>query len=44
MGEVYIPFIDVPGPFGDTQVYEVYLIQQPLSFAFDLDMNRVTLK
>jgi hypothetical protein len=40
-GEVHIPFIDVPGPFGGIQTYEVYLIQQPLTFAFDLDMNRI---
>ncbi|EDN68924.1 secreted protein [Beggiatoa sp. PS] len=42
-GEVYIPFIDVPGPFGDPQVYEVYLIQQPSTFTFDLDPNRINL-
>jgi len=43
-GEVHIPLIDVPGPFGDTQTYEVYLIQQPLTFNFDLDMNRIIAK
>ncbi|EDN69938.1 secreted protein [Beggiatoa sp. PS] len=40
-GELYIPFVDVPGIFGDIQTYEVYLTQQPLTFTFDLDMNRV---
>lgn len=40
-GEVYIPLIDVPGPFGGIQTYEVYLVQQPLTFTFDLDMNRI---
>jgi hypothetical protein len=40
-GEVHIPLIDVPGPFGGIQTYEVYLIQQPLTFSFDLDMNRI---
>jgi hypothetical protein len=43
-GEVHIPFIDVPGPFGGIQTYEVYLIQQPLTFAFDLDMNRINMR
>jgi len=43
-GEVYIPFIDVPGAFGVIQTYEVYLIQQPLTFTFDLDNNRIKLK
>ena len=42
-GEVHIPFIDVPGPFGDSQVYEVYLIQQPSTFTFDLAPNRINL-
>jgi hypothetical protein len=40
-GEVHIPLIDVPGPFGGTQTYEVYLIQQPLAFTFDLDLERI---
>jgi hypothetical protein len=40
-GEVYIPLIDVPGPFGGIQTYEVYLLQQPLTFTFDLDTNRI---
>jgi hypothetical protein len=43
-GEVHIPFIDVPGPFGDQQVYEVFLIQQPSTFSFDLDLNRLNLR
>ncbi|NJO14368.1 MAG: hypothetical protein HC877_01045 [Thioploca sp.] len=43
-GEVYIPFINVPGPFGDPQVYEIYLIQQPSTFTFDLDWNRINLR
>ncbi|GEM_PF-1484062 len=40
-GELYIPFVDVPGVFGGVQTYEVYLMQQPLTFTFDLDVNRV---
>lgn len=43
-GEVYIPFIDVPGAFGGIQTYEVYLVQQPLTFTFDLDLGRLVLK
>jgi hypothetical protein len=43
-GEVHIPFIDVPGPFGDTLTYEVYLTQQPLTFAFNLDTHRIIAK
>jgi hypothetical protein len=39
-GEVYIPYIDVPTPFG-TQTYEVYLIQQPSLLTFDLDAERI---
>jgi len=43
-GELYVPFVDVPGIFGGTQTYEIYLIQQIPTFLFDLDMNRVTQK
>jgi len=43
-GELYIPFVDVPGVFGGVQTYEVYLMQQPLTFTFDLDVNRVVPK
>lgn len=43
-GEVHIPLIDVPGPFGGTQIYEIYLIQQPSTFNFSLDTNRIILK
>lgn len=39
-GELYIPFVDVPGTFGDMQSYEVYL-QQKSGFTFDLDLTRV---
>lgn len=43
-GELYVPFVDVPGTFGGVQTYEVYLVQQPLTFTFDLDLGRVVLK
>ncbi|EDN71054.1 hypothetical protein BGP_1251 [Beggiatoa sp. PS] len=41
-GELYIPAVDVPDAFGGIITYEVYLNQQPSSFTFDLDFNRVT--
>ena len=40
-GEVRIPFIDVPDAFGGINIYEIYLLQQPSTFTFDLDMNRI---
>jgi hypothetical protein len=40
-GELHVPFVDVPGAFGGVQTYEIYLIQKPMGFTFDLDMNRV---
>ncbi len=40
-GEVHIPLIDVPGPFGEIQTYEVYLLQQPSTFTFNLDLGRL---
>jgi hypothetical protein len=41
-GELHIPFIDVPGAFDTTQTFDVYLMQKPLTFTFDLDMDRIT--
>ncbi len=43
-GELHVPFVDVPGILGGTQTYEIYMIQLPLTFTFDLDMNRVVEK
>jgi hypothetical protein len=43
-GELYVPFVDVPGPFGGIQTYEIYLKQKPMGFSFDLDMGRVKLR
>ncbi len=41
-GQVYIPFIDVPGALGiGIQVYEVYLLQRANAFTFDLDLTRI---
>jgi hypothetical protein len=40
-GELHIPFVDVPGAFGTTQTFDVYLMQKPLTFSFDLDMDRI---
>lgn len=39
--ELYIPLVDVPGEFGVMKAYEVYLVQQPSTFTFNLDMNRL---
>jgi hypothetical protein len=33
--------VDVPGEFGVMKAYEVYLVQQPSTFTFNLDMNRL---
>jgi len=41
-GELYIPAVNVPDAFGGITTYEVYLTQQPSSFTFNLDLNRVT--
>jgi hypothetical protein len=41
-GEVHIPFIEVPRALGGVQTYDIYFIQQPLTFTFDLDMGRIT--
>jgi len=43
-GEVHIPFIDVPGAFGTTQTFDIYLMQQPSTLTFDLDLQRIILK
>ena len=43
-GELHIPWVEVPGAFGTKQIFEVYLMQRPDTFTFDLDMNRVTPK
>ncbi len=40
-GELHIPLVDVPAGFGGVQTYEIYLMQQPLTFTFDLDVNRI---
>lgn len=38
-GELYIPIVNVLEPLGGS--YEVYLQQKPLTFTFDLDMERI---
>lgn len=43
-GSFHIPCVRVPGAFGKIDVYDVWMQQQPQSFTFDLDLNRVTLK
>lgn len=41
-GEVHIPRVNVLDAFGNSQSsYEVYLLQQPGLFTFDVDMNRL---
>jgi len=40
-GELHVPFVDVPGAFGTTQTFDIYLMQKPLTFTFDLDMDRI---
>ncbi len=43
-GELHIPLVDVPGAFGLMQTFDVYLIQQPATFTFDLDLGRIVQK
>ncbi len=43
-GNLHIPCVRVPGIFGGTQLYDVWMTQSFPSFSFNLDMNRVTLK
>ncbi|NJO16449.1 MAG: hypothetical protein HC877_12110 [Thioploca sp.] len=41
-GEVHIPIVNVLDAFGNSQSsYEVYLLQQPGLFTFDVDMSRL---
>jgi len=44
LGEVHIPFIEVPSVFETMLRFEVYLMQRSNTFTFDLDMDRITLK
>ncbi|RKZ51009.1 MAG: hypothetical protein DRR16_21095 [Candidatus Parabeggiatoa sp. nov. 3] len=43
-GSLHVPCVRVPNAFGKIDLYDIWLLQQPLSFTFDLDSNRVTLK
>jgi hypothetical protein len=43
-GELHIPCVRVPGAFGIIDMYDVWLLQKPSSFTFDLDTNRINLK
>ncbi|MEK8022102.1 MAG: hypothetical protein VSS75_034935 [Candidatus Parabeggiatoa sp.] len=43
-GSLHVPCVLVPNAFGKIDLYDIWLLQQPLSFTFDLDSNRVTLK
>lgn len=42
-GELHIPCVRVPGAFGIIEMYDVWLLQKPSSFTFDLDTNRIKL-
>lgn len=43
-GSLHVPCVRVPNAFGKIDVYDIWLLQQPPSFTFDLDFNRITLK
>lgn len=43
-GELHIPCIRVPGAFGQTEIYDVWLKQLNNSLNFELDLNRVKVK
>jgi len=43
-GSLHVPCVRVPGAFGKTELYDVWMQQKFPSFSFELDMNRVTVK
>ena len=43
-GSLHVPCIRVPNAFGKIDVYDIWMQQQPGSFTFDLDFNRITIK
>ena len=43
-GELHIPCINVPGAFGNIEMYEVWLQQASGTFNFELDLDRVMAK
>jgi hypothetical protein len=40
-GELYIPFVDVPGAFANTPSYEIYLLRTSNNYIFELDLTRI---
>lgn len=43
-GSLHVPCVRVPGAFGKTEIYEVWMQQKFPTYSFDLDLNRVTVK
>ena len=43
-GSLHVPCVRVPGAFGKTEMYDVWMQQKFPSYSFELDMNRVTVK
>jgi len=43
-GSLHVPCVRVPGAFGKTELYDVWMQQKFPSYSFELDMNRVTVK
>lgn len=43
-GELNIPCINVPGAFGQLEMYDIWLKQLNGSLSFELDLNRITAK
>lgn len=43
-GSLHVPCVRVPGAFGKTEVYDVWMQQEFPTYSFDLDLNRITVK
>lgn len=43
-GSLHVPCVRVPGAFGKTELYDVWMQQKFPSYSFELDLNRVTAK
>jgi len=43
-GSLHVPCVRVPGAFGKTEIYDVWMQQKFPTYSFDLDLNRVTVK
>jgi hypothetical protein len=40
-GQMHIPCVTVPNPFGGTSVYDITMLKQSNGFVFNLDMSSI---